>query len=207
MRTVGFIVVAVLALSIGAYPALYFLVDMSSGFLAGKSAEVLASHLWTFLFNTHIIFGGIGLLIGWTQFVRKIRTRFLTLHRTLGKVYIISSMISGLAAGYLAVFATGGLIASLGFGGLAACWIYSTVRAFLAIRVKDINSHREWMTRSYALTFAAVALRLWLPILGILGMDFITSYLLVSWLCWVPNLLVAEMLIRSTRVMPRTAMG
>jgi len=60
----------------------------------------------------------------------------------------------------------------------------------------DVVAHRRWMLRTFALTYAAVTLRLWLlalvPLLG----DFPSAYMLVPFLCWVPNLLVAEWLLR-----------
>lgn len=55
------------------------------------------------------------------------------------------------------------------------------------------------MIRCYALTFAAVTLRLWLPLAQfVLHIEFIPAYQAISWLCWVPNLLVAEMIVRSS---------
>ncbi|MEQ9003518.1 MAG: DUF2306 domain-containing protein, partial [Pseudomonadales bacterium] len=57
----------------------------------------------------------------------------------------------------------------------------------------DIDGHRRWMVRNFALTFAAVTLRLELGLLtGALGWSFDHAYLTVAWLCWVPNLVVAE---------------
>jgi hypothetical protein len=56
LKAAGFILVAILAVSIGVYPFLYFLADMSGGLLAGKSAAVLSSQVWSVAFNTHIIF-------------------------------------------------------------------------------------------------------------------------------------------------------
>ena len=58
-----------------------------------------------------------------------------------------------------------------------------------------IAAHRRWMTRSYALTFATVTLRLWLPRLAAI-FPFETAYQTVSWLAWVPNLLIVEWAIR-----------
>jgi hypothetical protein len=55
------------------------------------------------------------------------------------------------------------------------------------------------MTRNYALTFAGVTLRLWLPIFGGFGIEFLTGYLIVSWLCWIPNLFVAQWIIIKRR--------
>lgn len=57
------------------------------------------------------------------------------------------------------------------------------------------------MTRSFALTLAAVTLRIYLPLLAS-QMSFLTAYLIVSWVCWVPNLLAAEWLVatRGSRI-------
>jgi hypothetical protein len=53
------------------------------------------------------------------------------------------------------------------------------------------------MIRSYALTFAAVTLRIWLPLFqNGFGMEFISAYVIIAWLCWVPNLLWAEWYVR-----------
>ncbi len=55
------------------------------------------------------------------------------------------------------------------------------------------------MIRSYALTFAAVTLRIYLPLSQIAGMPFDPAYQTISWLCWVPNLIVAEWIILRQR--------
>ncbi|HRW75900.1 MAG TPA: DUF2306 domain-containing protein, partial [Saprospiraceae bacterium] len=93
--------------------------------------------------------------------------------------------------------ATGGWIACLGFTLLALAWLITTWTAWRRILVRNTEAHRRWMMRSYALTFAAVTLRLWLPLFtGAFGMDFIPAYQIIAWLCWVPNLLVGEWMIR-----------
>ena len=48
------------------------------------------------------------------------------------------------------------------------------------------------MIRSYALTLAAVTLRIYVPVGLALGVPFADAYQAISWLCWVPNLVVAE---------------
>ena len=55
------------------------------------------------------------------------------------------------------------------------------------------------MTRNYALTFAGVMLRVWSPLSVGMGADFTTAYVIIAWACWIPNLLVAEWIIRRTR--------
>lgn len=196
MKIFGWIVFGFFAIAIGLYPVLYFVQDMSQGFLSSKSAELLQNLFWNFFFYQHIIFGGLALLIGWTQFSMKFRTKNLTLHRTIGKVYIVSCLLSGSAGFYIAFFATGGVIASLGFGCLATAWLVTTSSAYLSIRKKQIDAHQAWMIRSYALTFAAVTLRIWIPLSQIAAFEFVTAYVFISWLCWVPNLLVAEWVVR-----------
>jgi hypothetical protein len=202
---IGWGVLIFFAIGIGVYPAMYLLVDMGQGLLASKPPEVLQSKVWNTAFYLHIIFGGVSLLLGWSQFLKKFRNRNLSFHRTLGKSYLISVAVSGLCGLYIAFFATGGLISSLGFGGLALAWLYTTSSAYRSILSRDIDTHEKWMIRSYALTFAAVTLRIWLPLSMIAGLEFIPAYQVISWLCWVPNLLVAEMIIR--RISARAAVA
>ena len=183
------------AILVGIYPFLYFVVDLSQGFLSGKSPDVITNSVWQAFFNLHIIFGGLSLLIGWTQFIKRLRKKRIRLHRILGKIYVISVLLSGIGGAYLALFATGGLISSFGFGGLAVAWLTTTYLAYTSIRKKKVDAHQKWMTLSYALTFAAVTLRLWLPLLNdLFGIEFVIAYRIIAWLCWVPNLILAEWL-------------
>lgn len=144
--------------------------------------------------NPHALFGGIGLLVGGVQFHRGLRRR-LRVHRVLGRVYVVSCLFTGGAGMYMAAYSYGGWVTHLGFGILGALLLFTTIVAFLAIRRRDVESHSRWMTRSYALMFAAVMLRLELPLLGA-AFGFADGYRMVSWLCWVPNLLVVEAMLR-----------
>ena len=146
------------------------------------------------VFLLHAGGGLIALITGTWNFLRKSRERFLNLHRWLGRIYLVSVMVSGISGFSLAFTAQGGLSARIGFGMLGVLWIVTGVFAYLRIRAYDIESHRRWMIRNYSLTFAAVTLRLWLPALMISGQEFPTAYATVAWLSWVPNLLIAEIL-------------
>jgi uncharacterized membrane protein len=188
------------AISIGLYPLFYFLFDMSNGLMNTKSAQLLGNRLWQVGFYTHITFGGLALLSGCTQFLPGLRQKRLSLHRSLGKVYVAAVMLSGTAGFGIAFAASAGVIAQMGFAALGFLWLYTTAKAFLAIKKRDITEHQNWMTRSYALCFGAVTLRLWMPLfLGALGMSFNIAYPIIAWLSWVPNLLVAEWIIRRTK--------
>ncbi len=70
--------------------------------------------------------------------------------------------------------------------------------ALIRARNGQIKAHRDWMIRNYALTFAAVTLRIWLPLLSeAAGIEFIDAYRTVAWLCWIPNLLIAQRIIKT----------
>jgi hypothetical protein len=192
---IPFYLLAILAIVIGLYPIMYAFVDPSQGFLASKPASLLKNIGWNIGFYTHIVFGGIALLSGWSQFSNRLRLVRPGLHRNLGKVYVGAVLLSGLAGLLIGPFATTGYIAAGGFMSLALIWLYTTVQAYLSVRKKDFLVHEKMMIYSYAACFAAVSLRLWLPMLiGITG-SFEVAYPIVSWICWVPNLLFAHFVI------------
>lgn len=195
-NTTGYIFLAVFAIFIGLYPLRFIGLPYEEGLLGSKPSWLLENQFYLLAFYVHIFLGGLALIVGFSQFFPKLRKRKLALHRTLGKIYVVAVLLSGIAGLVIAFFATGGIIPTLGFGGLALFWLFTTTNAYLTIRKKLIHAHQRWMIRSYALCFAAVTLRIYLPIfIGALGMDFIDSYKIIAWLCWVPNLLVAELLI------------
>ncbi|WP_172283422.1 DUF2306 domain-containing protein [Chryseobacterium sp. LAM-KRS1] len=191
MKIFLFVILVIFALLIGLYPLIYLFVDHKHTFLQTKLPEVVHDTVWRALFFSHMIFGGISLFIGWRQFGATFRNKHKVLHRIIGKTYIFSVIISSVSGIYIGFFANGGIISSLGFISLGIIWFSTTVAAFLKIKRGDVLQHQKLMTYSYACTFAAVTLRLWMPLLKIaIGTPDI-SYLIVAWLCWVPNLLVA----------------
>jgi uncharacterized membrane protein len=204
LKNLPWIPFAFFAIAIGLYPLLYLLVDMrSNGLLHSKPGVVLSSSIWNAAFYLHITFGGIALLIGWTQFSARLRRRYLKIHRLVGKIYVIAVAMSSIAALYIAFFATGGLVCVLGFGSLAIIWLISNVKAYSTIRQGHVVQHQNWMICNYALTFAAVTLRVWLPLLSAFVFhDFIPAYRVVSWLCWVPNLIIAFVIINKRNNSP-----
>jgi hypothetical protein len=110
----------------------------------------------------------------------------------MGIVYALACLIGGLAALPIAVGSNGGPVAAAGFLTLALLWLWTTCRAVSAILSGDISAHRSWVIRSFALTLAGVTLRLYLP-LALLGpLEFSVAYAGIAWLCWLPNLILAE---------------
>lgn len=76
---------------------------------------------------------------------------------------------------------------------LLILWGATTATSIWCARNRDFAAHQRLMIRSAALTWAAVTLRLYLPVLTA-SFGFDTGYMLVAWLCWVSNLLVGEAL-------------
>lgn len=188
-----------MAIIVGLYPAIYLFMERDFGILGSKSEALLSDIFWNSAFYTHIVLGGVALLIGWVQFSPNLLRSNPSLHRAFGKIYIISVLLSSLASIELGFFATGGVISSAGFIGLGVVWFASTLMAFIKIKNKQIDEHRKLMIYSYAACFAAVTLRIWLPILMLIFKDFDFSYRIVAWLCWIPNLLVAAFIVKNLK--------
>ena len=145
----------------------------------------------------HAASAATALLIGPLQFVAKLRHRNPHVHRSIGAAYVVACLTGGLSALPLAVGTVAGPVASAGFIALGMAWVTATVTAVTCIRAGKIAAHRRWMVRSFALTLAAVTLRLYLFISGMLRMDFFVAYPIIAWACWLPNLLVVEWYLRS----------
>jgi hypothetical protein len=138
----------------------------------------------------HLAGGPLALVTGALQLNGGIRSRFLNFHRWTGRLYLIAVLIGGVSGLALALRSFGGMTTHLGFGMLAVLWLGTS--AFRRILARDVTSHRRWMIRSYALTLAAVTLRIYLPLSQVAGIPFEQAYMAISWLAWVPNLLLAE---------------
>ncbi len=197
--TFAWILFGGLSIAISFYPISYLLAEKPIRLLLSKSATLLSNHFYMVCFYLHIIFGGIALLIGWLQFSKKLRTAYINLHRIIGKIYVVSVLISGIPGFYIALEATGGLSPKLGFSLGAIFWVVLTFFAFTTVKKGKIEAHKQLMMYSYAGTFGAVTLRLWLPLLIFLLGSFIEAYKIVAWLSWVPNMIVVYFLIKKQK--------
>lgn len=142
---------------------------------------------------THIFGSIVALVLGPFQFSTRLRQKRPHLHRWSGRVYLtVGVLVGGLSGLYMSQYAYGGVVAQAGFATLAVLWLYSGARAYIAIRRGAIDEHRKWMVRNFALTFAAVTLRLYLPATFVGGVEFAVAYSIIAWVCWIPNLVFAE---------------
>ena len=154
------------------------------------------AHPWLFV---HAGFGAAALMLGPVQFLPAVRRRAPRLHRWMGRSYIVACLASGFAGLLLAANTQAGPVAAVGFGLAAVLSLICAVQAWRLAMARRFEAHREWVIRSYALIFAAVTLRLWLPAAGFAHLDFMASYRAIAFLAWAPNLLVAELYLRRGR--------
>ncbi len=184
------------AIAIAFYPTVYLYYGKEFGFLHEKNPIVRDNIFWITGFYTHILLGGIALLVGWTQFSKKLRLKNIQLHRQVGKLYVITALISATAGFGMSFFANGGLVSGVGFFLLSILWFYTTLKAYLLVKEGKIAEHEKMMIYSYAICFAAVTLRIWLPILIITFKDFLIAYKIVAYLAWIPNVIVAYFIVK-----------
>lgn len=195
LKKIGWFMMLFLAMLVSLMVSRYLTLNPDVYFPEQKA--VYMAHITMLI--VHVVASMLAILIGPFQFLPRIRKgRLLKIHRWLGRTYLLSILFGGLSGLYMAQFAYGGIISRLGFGVLAILWLYSGYRAYKHIRAKELEQHRQWMIRNYALTFAGVMLRVWSPISGVMGIDFLMAYRAIAWLCWVPNLIFAQWIISRT---------
>jgi hypothetical protein len=156
----------------------------------------------------HVVAGGLALLLAPWQFSARLRRRAPQVHRAAGRTAGVAIAVASLAGLVIAQVSRAGLIGALGFSTLSLLWAYAAWRTYRTAAAGDFAGHRDWAVRTFALTFAAVTLRVWLGLLigveiGVLGRTeaeaFDVVYPLMPFGCWVPNLVVAEVGLRRAR--------
>jgi uncharacterized membrane protein len=208
---IGWTWIALSSLAIAVYAVVpYFtaslteLADSGASGLAGTYAPLPMAVQAAFY--AHIVAGGVAIIAGPFQFWRGLRDRHRSVHRAIGRTYLTAVAVAGVAALVMVPFNDAGLVGFFGFGSMAVLWLVTAWRAYRAIRLGDVSNHRAWMMRNFALTYSAVTLRLWIGVLvGVqlipggdvdFGAVFENAYAAVPFLAWLPNLVVAEWLIR-----------
>ncbi|MGG1519410.1 DUF2306 domain-containing protein [Paenibacillus oryzisoli] len=162
----------------------------------GELPELWYSMLWV-----HAVSAGLALGIGWVQWIKRLRQRAVNVHRVIGGAYAAGITLAGVTGLYLSYYADGGWIGRTGFAMLSVMWLYTLYRGLQSMIVRrDLQAHGAWMLRNYALTCAAITLRIYMPLAAVLfGLGTNESFVVIAWLAWLPNLLLAERWIRRSR--------
>jgi uncharacterized membrane protein len=147
----------------------------------------------------HIVGGMLALVIGPFQFSETFRKKYLTAHRWFGRIYLTAILIGAISSTYLAW--TSALAIhwtwALSLQCLAFAWVCTACMAYISIKLGRIQIHKEWMIKSYVVTFAFVTFR-WLaslpPIAG-LG-NFIERAPTLVWVSWVIPLFLTNIILQ-----------
>lgn len=166
-------------------------------FLVFKQAYI-HDPIWKTAFYIHVFSAVLALFAGFTQFSKQFLTQHRKWHRIIGKMYVWNILAINFPAGMiLALNANGELPGKIAFVALDTLWAYFTLKALISARHKDFYTHRNYMIRSYALTFSAITLRAWHMVLShYLPIDPMRLYVMEAWLGFVPNLIAAEWIIQ-----------
>ena len=143
--------------------ALYFVIDRALPYIYNYSHDQFGDYYWPnrWWLVGHLSGGMLAILLGPFQFISKFRNRYLKTHRLLGKIYIIAIIIGSLCAFYMSftVARQVNIAWCIALFFLAFPWLISVLMAYRMIRNKRVQQHREWMIRSYVVTFAFVSFR------------------------------------------------
>jgi uncharacterized membrane protein len=193
----GWVVLTVGCIFLFSITLSYFSFRSDWNFLKVKQ-DVVFNAFWRTAFYIHITGGMVAIVSGPIQFLASFRNRYRLTHRAIGKVYVgVILFMAGPSGLFMAFYAEGGTVGAAGFLTMALLWFGTTYLALEQIRKGNVARHRDWMTRSFALSLAAVTLRTWVPLASRhLGIDQELVIQSSAWISWVPNLLVAELLIR-----------
>lgn len=156
----------------------------------------------------HIVFGLLAITIGPLQLWSRIRENHKKFHRLAGRVYLVGVAGGSVAAIGLVLTAGHTLAYRSGLFFLALAWIGTTGMAFAAIRRRHIAQHRQWMIRSYVVTFAFVTVRFVADIVHAIDpkhSGFGSG--LAAWACWAVPLLITEMVIQGRAVFSKPEAG
>jgi hypothetical protein len=176
-------------------------------YVADFSAASYTSYFWPRRFGllAHMAGGATAITTGLVQIWLGLSGRTNWLHRSLGKVYALGVAVGSVGGFYMALTIPGAMAYASGLFFLALAWVTTTGMALYAISRRQFDQHRDWMLRSYTVTFAFVTfrfgeaiLRPWLKMPQGQAADDLDT--LMAWACWAIPLLLLEVFIQLGRV-------
>lgn len=151
----------------------------------------------------HISGGLIALLAGVWQVWTGLNTQSMSVHPWTGRLYVTGVLLGSLAAFVLAwTSALFGLAWAVALTCLGVAWLATTGMALQAARKRNLLLHKQWMIRSYIVTFAFVAFRIvtdYLPYEAWWGISRPDMSNAAIWPVWVMPLLAYELMLGRKR--------
>ena len=150
----------------------------------------------------HISMGIVALLAGPVQIWLGLKDFYPRVHKKLGFVYMAAITLGAASAYYLSFNTSGGWVFGAALATLATAWLVTTGLAFLAIQRQLIEQHKEWMIRSYVVTFAFVSFRILFEGLRSAGVGTLPEQLGASaWFSWSVPLLLNEAVLQGRKIL------
>ncbi len=189
LRIIVFFLIALLA-----YNAFsYFNFDFTYGFLRLKQ-KAIATGWYLPAYYSHVLVAGAILVVGFFQVNTRFSLKWPQWHRAFGRFYVYGILFFAAPGGLvMSFFIQRGPWVLASFVIQSALWFLFTVIAVKKILNGNISEHRKWMWRSYALTFAAVTLRLYtFAFTSSFDLTQPSAYGIIAWLSWLLNLIFIE---------------
>jgi hypothetical protein len=193
LRTIVFFLIALLAWN----AFTYFNFDFTYGFLRLKQKAIATGWYLPFYYN-HVLVAGAILVVGFFQVNTRYSLHWPKVHKALGIVYVYGILFFAAPSGLvMSFFIQRGPWVLWSFILQSVFWFTFTAIAIKKIMGRNIEEHRQWMWRSYALTFAAVTLRLYTLFFGgSFDLAQPGAYGAIAWMSWVLNWIAIEIYLR-----------
>lgn len=198
---------------------LFILYALVANFIIDPGAKAFLSHkiglkrelnlpVWINVMHVHVAFACIAMATGVLNFSNRVFEKSRKLHRINGYVYLVSVLLVVITSGYMAPYATGGKISSMGFNALNLIWLFITITALVQIKKKRIIRHRNWMIRSYAFCFTNMTIHLITSLFyqGF-GLIYATSYTIGVYGSIVLLLIIPNIIIRNINRSRKAVVG
>ena len=149
----------------------------------------------------HVGGGSLALILGPFQFSATLRKRFVAVHRWMGRLYLSGVLVASLAAIYMGLEVSPNKAFGMALEFLALAWLTTSGMAYLAVMRRQFAVHREWMIRSYVVTFGFVLFRVGTRngILADLGRG--PQAVMLAWMCWAVPLLITDVVLNWRRTL------
>ncbi|HWV15449.1 MAG TPA: DUF2306 domain-containing protein [Cellvibrio sp.] len=200
-KGIGLAIVLLLLGSVAIASALSRLADMQQAIATGvvstnTNDAVYIQHLALSLL--HLIPGTLFLMLGPMQFMPGLRARRPALHRWSGRLFVVSGFTVAISAIIINIIfpPVGGWFKSASVYIFSSLMIFALGMGFRAILRREIDRHREWMIRAFAIGLGVSTMRLYfIPAYLLYGMPDNFTIGLGMWIGFGVNLLVAEWII------------
>jgi uncharacterized membrane protein len=161
----------------------------------------------------HGVTGALALFLGPLQFSDRLRQRLLPWHRVIGRIYVCGVAVAvpvGIYIEYIkyihAIAPLRLLVSTSAFGFL---FVSTTSMGFLMVKRRNIQAHKKWMTRSYAVSLIFLEVRCvdqipWLSRILDWPSSMLESHSISDgWMYIVFSVLAAELVLRCEKVLKK----